>query len=349
MNYFLLNKHEDFARGTLHQFVHSGDAIQAVAGRNVFLSRIFDAQQRDTAWHRMQFCLQAPPFACHYTLHLYTSNTLPPSPTVGTPQAWQQAMQPYLVKSVHDHSDIYLRDLHGRYLWFCIDLYHLPTDAPTNEAQPTCISDIFIYFEAPSMVQYLPEIYQTMHAGDDFLHRFLMIFQSMYEQIDAKIEQESCIYNPMSTEYLHFLAQLVGLEDVHMWEPEKLRYLLQHVKELYQIRGTRQGLLQLVSLFTDGGAYVVEEKEQGVCCVHILIKESHFKEQNTIRKIVQSVLPVGISYRITVLKDHVLMGKSTYLGVNTKLIQYEQMDLLGTSRLNYTILGHQEGTLEEHS
>lgn len=342
MNYFLLNKKEDFERGFSHNFVVNDTTIRAVLGRNTFFSRIFDSKTEEMPWQRMKFNVGE----CDFKVSVYASDEEPKFTEIiadkdMSPEMKQKNMSDFLVLEKSNFNDIFLYGIKGRYLWFCIDMQHKSDEI--NE-----ISDIFIYFDGENFIKYLPSIYQNSQDDDGFLSRFLMVFQSFYEDINDKIENESQIYNPMNTKYLQFLSELVGLEEIHMWSEAMLRNLIKDVKNIYKIRGTREGLLQIITLFTGGGTFVYEDKQDGFTCVNILIKENYLKEQNTIRKIAQRVVPVGVSFNITVLKDHVLLGSSTYIGVNTRLIQYNTIGLTGKSRLNYTVLGNQDLNLEEN-
>ncbi|MFI3227518.1 MAG: hypothetical protein R3Y09_08925 [Clostridia bacterium] len=332
MNYFFLNKKEDFERGFSHNFVATDDILQTSSLESIFFSRVFDAQETEKQWHRMKFSITK----CAYRVYIYACDEKPDILDVIynenlSSNAKKVIMNKFLFKVSDNFNDIYLQDVKARYLWFAIEISN-------KNKQNIELSDIFIYFDGQNISKYLPEIYQNT-GEDDFFNRFLMIFQSFYEDINDDIETESLIYNPMNTQYLEYLANFVGIEDIHMWEREKLRILIRNIKNLYKIRGTRDGLLQILSLFTDGGTYVFEDESDDEHEVKIFIKESNLKEQNTIRKIAQSVVPVGVYFNITVLKDYVLLGSSTYLGVNTRLISYDTIGLTGTSRLNYTVLG----------
>lgn len=331
MNYFFLNKKEDFQRGCSHNFELNNYDVQVIDNtrRSVFFSRVFEGDE--TPWQRMKFDITQ----CNFEIRIYTSNHMPQelymwlNPDIYIDLKYN-AMHSYLAQTIHNSDDIFMYNVKGRYIWFSIEI------TVEDIFEHAKLSNIFIYFNSKSLIHYLPEIYQNEQETNGFLTRFLMIFQSFYEEINEQIENESLIYNPFSSEYLDFLSQLIGLEEIHVWSEEKLRILINYSKDLYHIRGTKQALLEIVSLFTDGETYITETDN----CINILIQEKYLTDQSTIRNIIQRVIPVGIYFNVIILKDHMLLGDSTYLGINTKLISYEGIDLLGTSRLNYTTIGN---------
>lgn len=72
--------------------------------------------------------------------------------------------------------DFYLKDT-GRYLWLAFELTATGVGSPVIRA-------LRLWMNADHMVDYLPAIYQ----GQDFTRRFLSIFNSMYADMERRID-----------------------------------------------------------------------------------------------------------------------------------------------------------------
>ncbi len=99
-----------------------------------------------------------------------------------------------------------------------------------------------------SYLKYLPPIY----AADDFMGRFLLIFESILSPIERTIGNLNYYFDAQMTppELLPWLASWLGLTLDERWPEEQRRALILAAVELYQWRGTRRGLSEFLRLYT---------------------------------------------------------------------------------------------------
>lgn len=109
-------------------------------------------------------------------------------------------------------------------------------------------------------LRYLPAIYEQ----DDFMGRFLMLFESFRAPIDAQIAQIWHYFDPSLTPdaFLPWLASWVDLTLDERWPLERRRALLANAMSLFRQRGTRRGLARYLELYTGGQVEIVEHRAE---------------------------------------------------------------------------------------
>ena len=102
--------------------------------------------------------------------------------------------------------------------------------------------------ESSHLIQYLPAIYQK----NDFLRRFLLIFETLLAPIEELLEHTHEYFDPRYAppEYLPWLASWVDLVLDENWPEERRRALIRRAVELYRWRGTRRGLRDYLQIYT---------------------------------------------------------------------------------------------------
>ncbi len=102
--------------------------------------------------------------------------------------------------------------------------------------------------EPSRYLRYLPPIY----AEDEFLGRFLLIFQSVLEPIENTVREIANYFDPRMTPegFLPWLAAWVGLALDESWPAERRRALIGAAVDLYRWRGTRRGLREYLRIYT---------------------------------------------------------------------------------------------------
>ncbi len=105
-------------------------------------------------------------------------------------------------------------------------------------------------------LKYLPPIY----AGDDFIGRFLLIFETILSPIDRTIGNLHYYFDAQLTppELLPWLASWLGLTLDERWPEDQRRALILAAVELYRWRGTRRGLSEFIRLYTGLTPEIVE-------------------------------------------------------------------------------------------
>ena len=109
---------------------------------------------------------------------------------------------------------------------------------------------------ASSYLKYLPAIY----SADDFMGRFLLIFESILSPIDRTVGNLHYYFDAQMAppEMLPWLASWLGLALDERWPEAQRRALILAAVDLYQWRGTRRGLSEFVRLYTGITPEIVE-------------------------------------------------------------------------------------------
>ncbi|WP_406661824.1 phage tail protein [Methanolobus sp. ZRKC3] len=155
---------------------------------------------------------------------------------------------------------LFQADVEGQYLWFKIILMGTETLSPV-------ISSITLFFPRISYLDYLPEIYREDPAGRDFLDRFLSIFESMFFEIDFSIDHLSRSFDAEGTppQFLDWLCSWISFPLDENWPEtrkqlfeEKKRSFISKAVSIYKKRGTKEGLEELIELYTGKKPIIVE-------------------------------------------------------------------------------------------
>lgn len=114
-----------------------------------------------------------------------------------------------------------------------------------------------------SWVRFLPQIYQSQSAAEgDLLTGLLWIFQHVHDRMSVTIDEMERIFRPLEapTEFLPWLASWIALQLEDDWTEEKKRRWLRYAPALYNIRGTKKALEQLLQIYI-GVKPVIRENE----------------------------------------------------------------------------------------
>jgi len=224
--------------------------------------------------------------------------------------------------------DIFLSQVKGRYL---IVKIRLQSD-PQRKKTPV-LNFIKVFLPKKTYLQYLPAIYQEDKESKDILERYLSIFQTILEDIEDKIEKTHLLIDPETTrgEFLNWLSSWVGLIREERWSEEKWRKFLGKAIEFFKMRGTREGLSNLIELFTGEKPIIIEpfqlecEKKPlrlGRFSFCVLLKPKQVRnhqEFEAVKRIVALWKPAHTEGKTVLLKEKMLLGDLLYLGINTYL------------------------------
>ncbi|HEX2914637.1 MAG TPA: phage tail protein [Chloroflexia bacterium] len=173
------------------------------------------------------------------------------------------------------------------------------------------------------LLNYLP----AMYAGDDFLERFLFIFEDTLKPLMQMVSNFHYYFNPLTAppDLIPWLANWVNLVLDENWSMEQRRNLIHSAADLYSRRGTRRGLIEYLKLYT-GTEPEISEYSDGMTLgpetflgvnTTIAGRERHsftvivrldglseaelsFKEAN-IRRIIEAEKPAHTTYRLKIL------------------------------------------------
>ena len=104
-----------------------------------------------------------------------------------------------------------------------------------------------------SWVNFLPSAYRQSDAVDQgFLRRFLFIFQHIFAGIEWNLHRVHEILDPVTAppDFIPWLASWVGLVMAPEWDDTTRRRWVREAPRLYAMRGTRESLRALISVFT---------------------------------------------------------------------------------------------------
>jgi phage tail-like protein len=107
-------------------------------------------------------------------------------------------------------------------------------------------------------LRHLPEIYEE----DDFMGRFLMLFESFWSPINSQINTIANYFDPRLTppRMLPWLASWLDLDLDERWPTERQRQLVRWAIALHRSRGTKWGLQKYLELYTGQKAQIIEQR-----------------------------------------------------------------------------------------
>lgn len=221
--------------------------------------------------------------------------------------------------------DVLLYTLRGRYLW-------LEICTKGGEDVQGKISSIKIYQKGDTFIDTFPEIYRERN---DFFHRYLTIFSSIYNEFQDKIEKVPKLFCVDSTpkELLSVLAGWLGIDvQGDFLSEEQLRTLVKEAYELNKGKGTRKTLQRVAEITADGPVVIKErafhDKEEKSDITILISSETKQDKKAGIMYLLQQFKPVKSSMRILFLRKNSSMDKDAYMDMNAVIIDgsYQCMD-----------------------
>ncbi len=251
-------------------------------------------------------------------------------------------------------------------MWVIIRMFSQGSASPK-------ICRLQFFFPRESWVKYLPNVYRTGQGDDSFLPRYLAIFQSMYSDLEGSIRQSARFLDTQITnpQVLEWLAGWIAVDNVSLCPKDRLRHFLKEAVRLYGIKGTREGFLRMVELYTGQPAFLVEYMElepvmsdlmqrerwerlygtEKNCCFLLVMEKAVAKpgQKKAVEALIESIRPAHIQIRLKILKPRVVLGSHCYLGVNTSLDHLRPMVLDGASHLAFSALKNSRQDTEGRS
>ncbi len=252
--------------------------------------------------------------------------------------------------------DILLIDLEGRYLVYWFEMI---AEGPSD-----WITKVEIEYERFSWLNYLPQIYTE---ESDFLERYLAIFQTVHDHMESVVDQMAQIYRPQQTQalFLDVLSKWLPIDGGAYWNERQKRELLSNYQAYTRIRGSREGIVKYVELFTGKSPFVVEypsykyllestyhsevyKRLYGEDPYHftlILDREAlkHAKQFEALHEILSQIVPAQVSYKIALLNPYMVLDDYVYLGVNSYICNQSEIVLDEQSMLSMGVIGGESG------
>jgi phage tail-like protein len=101
--------------------------------------------------------------------------------------------------------------------------------------------------------EYLPDVFAQDPVAASFLERYLANPEGIFTAIEDRVAAAQRLYDVRTVdgEYLPWLASWLGVVLEADWEDERRRLFIDHLPELFRLRGTRAGLLLMIRLAID--------------------------------------------------------------------------------------------------
>lgn len=341
MKYFVFNKASDYKRGRMENLNFDGRLRldhEKTGEPGCFLSRTLDSGEEETVWHRLTADAEiGENMAVFYYLYATDSK----SEVEKIEERWKsgditvrrqvEQMKPQM--ELRNPKDVLIHKVKGRFLWVGILMWG-------NRGSGPKISGIQIYFPRETWNACLPEIYQG--EKQEFLARFLGIFQSMYSDMDKQIINDAAYLDIQAAdaEILSWLSGWIHVDNSHLWPVKQLKQYLDQGAALFSVRGTAGALIRMVEIYTGEKCFLAEDP--GIHRVTLLIKEQAIGSQREFRaveRIIREGKPADVELCLIPLKPYLFLNRHTYLGINSMLNDYGPAVLGRDAALSFVKLG----------
>jgi len=256
-------------------------------------------------------------------------------------------------KALVNPRDALLQGAHGRYLWLKLELLGSESSSPV-------LKQVRIYYPRMSLLSYLPAVYQEDEGSRDFLERFLSLFGSFLQGMEEQIDQVYRMFDPevVTGPFLSWLAGWLALSFDENWSEDQVRRLLMAAPFLYEKRGTRAGLEEIIAIYTGERPLIVEYFQykylQEVMDIKeimsnlygqdpygftVLIKQekvSTAAQLAALQRIVEEEKPAFTDAKLVILQPWMYMDMHSYLGINTYLSELSLLRLDNKSAMPFS-------------
>lgn len=316
----------------------------------VWISRSFDSAEVETVWHKMTLDMFVPDGtqllvsyfsqnedSCFINGNYRKVDDWLADSTVPYREKLK-ALESYWSPPVINPEDALFFGARGRYLWLKIEWI-------ASERYTPLLEKMRIYFPRDTYLSYLPAVYQEDQASRDFLERFLSLFGTLFSGIENEIADVSQYLDPerATGEHLRWLATWVGLETDDYWTDEQVQAFIQAAPELYRYRGTRQGLMKTIEIYTGKTPLIVEYFQTKAMrdnaelrpltdrlyggdpyTFTVLLRPEQApteKQRVVIEQLLEEQKPAYTEAKLVLLQPWMYLDLHTYLGINTVLTE----------------------------
>ena len=370
--FFLLNRPEDWLESGIPDRLTAepGGLTLRGVGTGQYDSLSLDTLEKDTIWHRLRMDFDMPGNG-QIRLYAYCSDnrdTPPPSGPAGkvpldldewllstTPNMRTHFFRQFGQVAREDPKDLTLYCCRGRYFWFHLEI-------SSYEDQDITVRSLKLEFPRVAFIDYLPQVYRGRDSIDSFLARFLSPFQNIYVDLEEDMDRAPIRCDPATAppEFLRWLADCLSLPGPYLWEEDRLRELLKHAVRLYRIKGTREALTEVLELYTGLTPIIIEQFlpastemwRQDRAGMQRLYGANKYTftviiprtggdpdEYAKIWKVIQAFQPADAICNLAFLEDSLILGRHSYLGMNTTIGASRELVLDGSGASGTPHLG----------
>jgi phage tail-like protein len=177
-----------------------------------------------------------------------------------------------------------------------------------------------------SYLQYLPPV---LWEGDqDFIERFLHIFEDIFSDIEKKVDNIPQLFNPWTTpsHFLPWLASWMALELEPHWTEIQSRAFMRNIVSLYNQRGGQESLEKYLRIYVGSNVDIAElQQESSPHEFKIIINFPSFdilhrqKIVRRVRAILDREKPAHTYYNLHIESPTMQIGLHSTIGVDTIL------------------------------
>lgn len=233
-----------------------------------YWSSALDSEFFNCQWHRVVVCACVPEgtslrIATHTASAILTQADVEDLPEY----AWQSGAS--LRPSGSGLWDCLVLSGPGRYLWLRVDFI-------SNGKATPAIRRLSIEFPRISLRRYLPAVFGENARAADFTDRMLAVFDTTFRSIESQLDCQARLYDPRSspasdnrsrTDFLSYLASWIGIAVDRNWPEQRRRDFVAAAARQFPIRGTPEGLRQLLLAFLGIGSEGCPGGEMRTVCV----------------------------------------------------------------------------------
>jgi phage tail-like protein len=148
-------------------------------------------------------------------------------------------------------------------------------------------------------LQYLPYTY----SEHPFLGRYLLVFEDLFGPLDQAVGHFDLFLDPRTAPegYLGTLAEWLWLVLDDRWPAERRRAILRSAVELYDYRGTKKGMTELLEASTDCRVEI-EEQVEGPHSFRVTIHQGRDRniDQGMVRHLIDTNKPAHTVYQLVI-------------------------------------------------
>lgn len=367
---FILNRESDWKdKSIIKNFKFSDDKFISYNSKmesSIYISKAFDSTQDDTVWHRLRLFADASPGVAFKILAYAADDAEVLVPMPGNKGQTKVDLNEYISDPTIDINrkvdvfeyigasifenclDVLLYSLKGRYLWLCFEVFN-----NTNESLK--IDSMKIEFPQISFVEYLPEIYKEGQEKDCFFQRFIGIFQSIYTDLEDKIDFTPLSFDVdrTSREFLNWIGDWLSVQYADIWGEKKLRKIIKEAVKIYKLKGTKKSISKIVqeyagvdpiiveqfdvknNMYYDNNKEVIENLfgDNGYTFT-VMLPQSYIEDSENyveLLKLINKVKPVDSICNLVALSDQIYLNNHCYMGINSFITTSEAL-VLNTNR-----------------
>ena len=343
----------------------------------IYISSALDSGEVETVWSRVKWNIVLPKdtmvsfsyFASDSDLLKYDNQNITVDNYIQDEEVLLvdklNMLESLWIEERKNPTDMLLSKAKGRYLWFKLELLSKQKEVPM-------IQGLEIEFPRESFVDYLPEFYRSNRENFEFLDRFLGMYQSMILDLQEEVVNISHYLDSdvTTTEFLHWLAEWVAIDDVFRWDEQKLRNFIKQSFSIYKLKGTKEGLERVIELYLGQKPRIVETYEimnmyskseyqeqyqslygDNIYSFFVFVEEKFVPTKEVLiglNAIIEHYKPAYTIGKVIVLKSFMVLGQHVYLGINSSTLKDSMLRLDGNTMLPFnTSIFKVGGTLNE--